>query len=135
MDQSNSELKYSKVVKLLSWSLMIGSVLILLKLLFMNNGYLNIYNKYLITKNFDPPSDFNFTTFLIFVILETLLCTLVFISSTNVLKHKEQWRKISIYTLVASIIVSFISPKLMVYPYLWSVFLTMAIIPIIVFLS
>ena len=135
MNQSNTKSNNVKIIKFLSWALSIGSAVILLKLLFMHDGYLSIYNKYSITKNFDPPIDYNFTSFLIFGILETLLCIVIFIASTFVLKLDEKWRNILIFSLGASIIVSFASPKLMYYPYLWSAILSLFLLAIIIFLS
>ena len=101
----------------------------------MNYGYLGIFNKYQITKSFDPTLDYDFTYFLIFGILETILCISVFVSSTFVLKYKESWRKVLIYCMSLSIIVLFVSPKLMLYPYLWSILLSAFLLTVIIKLS
>ena len=135
MNNSNLASNNSKIVKILSWVLIIGSVLILLKFLFMLNGYLSVFNNYQITRNFDPPVEYNYTYFLIFAILETILCIIVFISSTFVLKFKESWRKILIYSLVASIIVFFTSPKLMVNAFWWSTIISLFLATVVIILS
>ena len=135
MDNSNSVDKNSKIIKILSWVLIIGSGLILLKFLFMLKGYLSVFNNYQVTRNFDPPVEYNYTYFLIFAILETILCITVFISSTFVLKFKESWRKILIYSLVVSIIVFFTSPKLMVNAFWWSTIISLLLVMVIIILS
>ena len=135
MDNYNVNDKNSKTVKVLSWVLIFGSALILLKFLFMLKGYLSVFNNYQMTKNFDPPIEYNYTYFLIFAILEIILCIIVFISSSFVLKFRESWRKILIYSLVASIIVSFISPKLMSNALLWSTILSLFLLVAIIILS
>lgn len=135
MNNAYSNNKKIKIVTISSWTLMIGSTLVLLKFIFMLKGYLSIFNQYQMTKNFVPSVEYNFTNILIFTILEFFLCIIVFVSASFVLKFKESWRRILIYSLLASIFVFFFSPKVMVNAFWWSTIISIFLFTIIIFLS
>ncbi|MDQ7815573.1 MAG: hypothetical protein RDU14_00945 [Melioribacteraceae bacterium] len=110
MEEVVNQAKNQKLVKILSWILIVASVLVLLKEVFLTQGYLAMFNMEQITKNFDPPIEINFTLYYIQSAIEFLLCIVVFVSATFVLKYKNFWRKVLVYGLIASIIFLFVSP-------------------------
>ena len=110
MEEVVNQAKNQKLVKILSWILIVASVLVLLKEVFLTQGYLAMFNMEQITKNFDPPIEINFTLYYIKSGIEFLLCIVVFVSATFVLKYKNFWRKVLVYGLIASIIFLFVSP-------------------------
>jgi ABC-type glycerol-3-phosphate transport system permease component len=63
-----------------------------------------------ITKNFNPPVEFNFAPSIIQSIIEFILCVIVFVSAAYVLKFRKVWKQILIYSLIASIIFLLVFP-------------------------
>jgi len=110
METSVSQEKNQQLVKTFSWILIAISVFVLLGSLLFHRGYSSIITLQGITKNFDPPIGINFTLYFIQNAIELLLCIIVYISATFVLKYDDTWRKILLYGLIASIIFLLISP-------------------------
>jgi len=101
----------------------------------MLDAYLGVFNKYQITRNFNPPFEYNFTYFLVSVTLEMILSIAVFVSAAFVLKFDEAWRKILIYSLAALIIELFVSPHLILNALWFSVIISLFFVSVIIVLS
>ncbi len=110
MEDINLIEKTQKNIKILTWILIIGSALILLSALFIFGGYSNMIYLQSATKNFDPPININFTLYFILNAIKLLLSIVIFLSAIFVLKYKDNWRKILVYTLSAAILYLLISP-------------------------
>lgn len=102
--------KNQKFVKILAWILIVLSALVLLKSIFALQGYSAMITMQSITKNFNPPIGINFTLYFIQSAIELLICVVIFVSATYVLKFRNQWRKMLLYGLIASIIFLLVSP-------------------------
>lgn len=63
-----------------------------------------------ITKNFTKPVEINYSQFLITYSIALLIYVLILVSAVYVLKHKELWRKVLIYSLIFLILALLISP-------------------------
>ncbi len=107
--------KNQKLIKTLSWVLIILSAVVLLKSLFFARGYSSMITMQGITKNFDPPIGINFTLYFIQQAVELLLCVVVYVSAVYVLKFNNVRRKVLVYCLVASIIFLIVSPIITYY--------------------
>jgi len=110
MDNLNPIEKTQKNIKILTWILLVGAGLILLSSLFMVVGFTNMIHLQNLTKNFDPPVQINYTMYFILNAIKLLLSILIFLSSIFVLKYNDNWRKVLVYTLLASILYLLISP-------------------------
>lgn len=107
--------KNQKLVKMLSWILIVVSAFALFSRVFTLHGLSTMVTMQGITKNIDPPVELNFAPYLIKSAIELLLCVIIFISSTFVLKYKKVWKQILVYSLIASIIFLIISPLITYY--------------------
>jgi hypothetical protein len=107
--------KNQKLVRMLSWILIVVSALVLLSTVFTLHDLSSMVTMQGITKNFNPPVELNFAPYLIKNAIELLLCVIIFISSTFVLKYKKVWKQILVYSLIASIIFLVISPLMTFY--------------------
>ncbi len=105
-----SQEKNQKVVKIISWLLIVVSALVLFRSLFALQGYTAMITMQSITKKFNPSVGINFTLFFVQNAVELLLCIVLFVSATFVLKYRNQWRKVLVYGLIASIIFLMVSP-------------------------
>ncbi len=135
MEKQNTNSQNSSTVKTFAWILIAGSVLFFIKAIVMEKGYISILNSYQMTKDFNPPPDSSNMTSLIFAILEFVFAFLIFVSSVFVMKYKEVWRKILIFTLGASILVALFSPKMFPYSNYLSVIIALFLISSIVIFS
>lgn len=102
--------KNHKQIQLLSWVLIILSGFLMLRTIFAMHGYRSIITMQSITRNFNPPVEINFTLYFVQASVELLLCVLIFVSATFVLKYKNTWRQVLIYGLLASIMFLAVSP-------------------------
>jgi len=102
--------KEKKHVTILSWILIIGSALILLKTLLLINGYSSMIKLQSATNDFNPPVQINFTLYFISNAIELLLSIIVFVAAVFVLQYKNLWRKVLITGLIASIVFLLVSP-------------------------
>ena len=109
------EEKNQKLVKVLSWILIVVSALVLLKSIFFSHGYSAMITMQGITKNFDPPIGINFTLYFIQNAVELLLCMVVYVSAVHVLNFNKKWRQVLVYGLIASIIFLIMSPIITYY--------------------
>lgn len=107
--------KNQKLIKALSWILIFVSAIVLLRSIFTLQGLSTMVTLQGITKNFNPPVELNFTPYIIKSAIELLLCIVVFVSATYVLKFNKVWRQILVYSLIASIIFLIISPLITYY--------------------
>jgi len=110
MEPLANEEKNQKVVKVFSWILIVLSTLVLLRNLFLSQAYSSAIIIQSTTRKFDPPLGVNFTLYFIQHAVEFLLCIVVFVSATFVLKYKNLWRNVLLYGLIISIIFLMISP-------------------------
>jgi len=110
MEDSNTFEKTQKNIKILTWILLVGSGLILLSSLFMVVGFTNMIHLQNLTKDFNPPVHINYTSYFILNAIKLLLSILIFLSSIFVLKYNDNWRKVLVYTLLASILYLLVSP-------------------------
>ena len=110
-----SQEKNKEAVKEYSWALIVMSIILLLLGVFVSRGYSPMINMRSLTKNFNPPMEINFTLYFFQKAVELLLCIVVFLSATFVQKFSERWRKILLYSLIASIIYLFVSPIITYY--------------------
>ena len=99
-----SQEKNKEAVKEYSWALIIMSIIFLLGGVFISRGYSQIINMRSLTRNSNPPIEINFTLYFLPKAVELLLCIVVFVSATFVLKFSERWRNILVYSLIVSII-------------------------------
>lgn len=113
MEVGVSQEKKQELVKTLSWILLIVSALLLFLNLFFSKGYSTMLSMLGISKLYNPPLEFNFNLYLFIIqfVIEMLLCVVVFISASYVLKYNNIWRKVLVYTLIVSIVFLFVSPK------------------------
>jgi hypothetical protein len=102
--------KNQKLVKVLSWVLIVLSALVLIRSVFTLQSLSTVVTIKGITKNFNPPVELNFAPFIIQSAIEILLCVVIFVSATYVLKFRKVWKQILIYSLIASIIFLIVSP-------------------------
>lgn len=109
--------KNRKVIKIFSWILIIISTIVLLGDLSASNGLSAMITLQSITKKFDPPVQINFTLYFTQYAVGLLLCVVIFISATFVLKFRERWRKVLVYGLITAIIFLMISPIINYYNY------------------
>ena len=107
-----SQEKKQEFVKVLSWILLIVSALFLSLNVFISKGYSAMLSVLGISKLYNPPLEINFNLYLFVAqfVIEMLLCVVVFISATYVLKYNNMWRKVLVYALIVSIIFLFVSP-------------------------
>lgn len=110
MEEIVSQAKNQKLVKVLSWILICLSVIVLLRTIFVLQGYASMITMQSITKKFNPPVEINFTLYFIQAAIEIILCVIVFISAVYVLKYKSLWRQVLVYGLVASIVFLVVTP-------------------------
>ncbi len=115
MEISVSQEKNQKLIKTLSWILIILSAVVLLRSIFSAHSYSAMVTMQGITKNFDPPIGINFTLYFIQKAVELLLCVVVYVSSVYVLKFNNVWRKVLVYCLTVSIIFLIASPIITYY--------------------
>lgn len=115
MEAAALEKKNQELVKILSWILIIISTLVLLRSIFFSHGYSSMITMNLVTKNFDPPLGINFTLYFVQNAIELLLCVVVFVPATFVLKYSDRWRKVLVYGLVVFIIFLMVSPIISYY--------------------
>lgn len=107
--------KNQKLVKVLSWILIVLSAFVLIRSAFALQSLSAMVTIKGITKNFNPPVELNFTPYIIQSGVEILLCAVIFISAAYVLKFRKVWKQILIYSLVASIIFLLVSPLIHYY--------------------
>ncbi|MEW6654748.1 MAG: hypothetical protein AB1394_14950, partial [Bacteroidota bacterium] len=81
-------------------------------------GYLAMITMQSMTKDFNPPVEINFILYFIQSATELLLCIIVFVAATFVLKYKNLWRKVLVYGLIASILFLMVSPLVNYYNFL-----------------
>ena len=110
-----SQEKNKETVREYSWALIVMSIILLLLGVSVSRGYSPMINMRSLTKNFNPPMEINFTLYFFQKAVELLLCIVVFLSATFVQKFSERWRKILLYSLIASIIYLFVSPIITYY--------------------
>ncbi len=152
MEAIVSQEKNQKLVKALSWILILVSAIVLLKSIFLAHGYSAMVTMQGITKNFDPPIGINFTLYFIQNAGELLLCMVVYVSSVHVLNFNSKWRQVLVYSLIASIIFLLVSPIItyynvnsiivdfpktsrLIWSYVWSIILSAFFIFVIMKLS
>jgi hypothetical protein len=99
-----------RIINFYCWGLIILPIVIWFSHLIITNCYFGMINLEYITKNFIPPVQINFGVYLLASLVELLLCLLLFLSSSFVLKYKNSWRKILVITLIVSILFLFVSP-------------------------
>ncbi|MEW5842197.1 MAG: hypothetical protein AB1775_02930 [Bacteroidota bacterium] len=99
-----SQEKNKEAVKEYSWALIIMSIIFLPGGVFISRDYSQIINMRSLTRNSNPPIEINFTLYFLPKAVELLLCIVVFVSATFVLKFSERWRNILVYSLIVSII-------------------------------
>ncbi len=104
-----------KNVRILSWGLIVVSVFLLLRGFIFLPSFTSVVNLQLATRNFIPPLEINYTLYFIQAGIEFLLCILVFISATYLLKYRNLWRKTLIYLLIVGIIFFMVSPIITYY--------------------
>lgn len=106
MENSLTQTKNQKVVKILSWILIVISAFYLIQTF---SGFMMLIQAN-ITKNFTKPVEINYSQFLITYSIALLIYVLILVSAVYVLKHKELWRKVLIYSLIFLILSLLISP-------------------------
>ncbi|MDF1612672.1 hypothetical protein [Stygiobacter electus] len=102
--------KNLKLVKVLSWILIILSAFFILRSFASLRGYIAMINMESITKNFNSSIKINYNLYFIQSVFELLLFTLILISSIFVLKSRNKWRKALIYGLIVSTVFFIVSP-------------------------
>jgi len=107
--------KNQQLVKVLSWVLIVLSALVLLRSVFTLQSLSTMVKMKGITKSFNPPVELNFAPHIIQSSIEFLLCVVIFVSATYVLKFRKVWKQILIYGLIASIIFLIVSPLINYY--------------------
>lgn len=115
METSYVEAKNQRTVKTFAWILIALSILLLVRSIFTLQGISSIITIKSLTRKFNPPLDINYTPFFIQSSIELLLCIVVFLAATFVLKFKNLWRNVLVYGLTASIIFLFIMPVINYY--------------------
>lgn len=110
MDTTVLQERNQKLIKTLSWILILVSAFVLLKSIFFAHGYSAMITMQGITKKFDPPIGINFTLYFIQKAVELLLCSVVYVSAVYVLKFNNKWRQVLVYSLIASVIFLIMSP-------------------------
>ncbi len=130
-----NKIKNRLPIQLFAWLLIIGSALVLLKTLFIHKGYYYLFNLYFLTKDFNPPVDFNFGLQAFFAILELVVAVTVFISAVYVLKFKDFWRKILTYSIGVSILLVLFAPKIILFPQSFLIIVSLFLISVIVLLN
>jgi len=115
MEEIVTQQKNQKLVKTIAWILIVLSALVLLRSVFSLQSLSTIVTLKGITKNFNPPVELNYAPFIFQSAIELLLCVIVFVSASYVLKFKKIWKQVLIYGLIASIIYLFVSPLINYY--------------------
>ena len=110
METSYVQAKNQRTVKTFAWILIAISVLLLLRSIFTLQSISAIIMMKDLTREFNPPVDINYTPYFIEHAIELLLCIVVFVSATFVLKFENLWRSVLVYGLTVSIIFLLISP-------------------------
>ncbi len=110
METSYVQAKNQRTVKTFAWILIAISVLLLLRSIFTLQSISAIITIKDLTRKFNPPMDINYTPYFIEHAIELLLCIVVFVSATFVLKFENLWRSVLVYGLTVSIIFLLISP-------------------------
>lgn len=102
--------KTQKNIKILTWVLIIGSGMILLSALFILGGYSNMIYLQSRTKSFNPPVQINFSLYFVLNAIKLLLSIVIFLFAIFVLKYKDNWRKVLVYTLTTAVLYLLVSP-------------------------
>ena len=110
MKASYVQAKNQRTVKTFAWILIAISVLLLLRSIFTLQSISAIIMMKDLTREFNPPVDINYTPYFIEHAIELLLCIVVFVSATFVLKFENLWRNVLVFGLTVSIIFLLISP-------------------------
>ncbi|MCL6100534.1 MAG: hypothetical protein M1391_18405 [Bacteroidetes bacterium] len=110
MEASYVQAKNQRTVKTFAWILIAISVLLLLRSIFTLQSVSAIIMIKDLTRKFNPPMDINYTPYFIEHAIELLLCIVVFVAATFVLKFENLWRNVLVYGLTVSIIFLLISP-------------------------
>lgn len=110
MELTATQGKNQKLIIVFAGILIGISTLVLLNSLLMQRGYASMIAMSMMTRNFDPPLEINFTLYFIQNAVELLLYITLFISSVFVTKFKKSWRIVLVYCLTALIIFLVISP-------------------------
>ena len=110
MEETALQQKNQKSVTVLSWVLIILSALVLIRSVIPLQSLSYMVTIKGITKDFNPPVELNFAPFIIQNAIELILNAIIFVSAVFVLKFRNVWRQILIYTLIASIIFLLLSP-------------------------
>ncbi|MBX3007611.1 MAG: hypothetical protein KF816_06240 [Melioribacteraceae bacterium] len=141
METLVSQEKNQKIVRVLSWGLMVISVFLLLRNFVFPNNISSVINFQQATKNFIPPIEINYTLYFIQTGLEFLLYIMVYLFTTFLLKYQNKWRRRLMNLLLVMVLFFILSPIItyhsidkvifgnyatikLVLSYLWSIILS-----------
>lgn len=110
MEEMTLQERNHDVVKILTWFLIGITTLLLIKNFFTMHELANIVTLKGITKKFNPSVHLNFMPYIINNMAEIIICIVVYISATFVLKFKNVWRRILLFSLIIAIMFLVISP-------------------------
>ena len=116
METLVSQEKNQKLVKVLSWILIIITTLLIVRNIFGLFFYSYIIKQ--LSHYPDSPSHaatINYAIFLIENAIELVICSVLFVSSIFVLKFSNTWRKVIVYGLITAIIYLIVFPLINYY--------------------
>lgn len=101
-----------KGIQILSWVLIIISVIGLLRNTLYSFGYSEMVHMLSLSKKYNPPLEFNFNLYLFVIqtLIGVILNVAVIVSAIFIMKYKNIWRRVLIYSLILSTIFLLIVP-------------------------
>ncbi len=97
-------MNFKNQIRWYSWLLILFTLIVFFKYLFDYNGFFSMLKLQVLTKDFNPPANINFTLFFFMKGIELFLNILILITAIFVMSYKNISRKILIYTLLVTIV-------------------------------
>lgn len=110
METLTVQKKFKKELTLICGVLIGVSTLALLGFLFISQGYTGKITMQMISGKSHPSIGIDYTLYFVQDVIELLLSVIVLVSATFVLKYRDIWRRMLLYTLITSIIFLLVFP-------------------------